>query len=333
MVFLGPPTDEELTRRAQSGETAALGLLLVRHQAAMRAVALSLLGCGPDAEDAVQDAALTALQRIGAVRDPSSVGAWLRAIVRNAARMRLRATRETLGLDGLDHCPRENGPAQPEQLIEQHALRDWIWYAVEELPPHLRVVTMLRHFSSLDSYEEIAAACEIPVGTVRSRLNQAKGRMARSLLSTATHAHDDASVLSEESRHEAVATLDASERGTLPQDISELWPAESRLVGRLSTPGEHTHPTPVLRQTLEKGVHQSVRHVVASRSITIWEMDLKNPADTTDPCPPNIAWLMFREDRKVKELRLIWPGRRDDEPAGDAVACSGATASAAEGTS
>lgn len=113
MVSLNPPTDEELTRRAQAGETAALGLLLARHQAPMRAVALSLLGYGPDAEDAVQDAALTALRRIGDVRDPSAVGAWLRAIVRNASRTRLRETRETPGLDGLDHlrlrelgCPR-----------------------------------------------------------------------------------------------------------------------------------------------------------------------------------------------------------------------------------
>ncbi len=54
----------------------------------MRAVAMSLLGYGPDAEDVVQDAALTALRRIGDVRDPAAVGAWLRAVVRNAARMR-----------------------------------------------------------------------------------------------------------------------------------------------------------------------------------------------------------------------------------------------------
>ncbi|MFF4726973.1 sigma factor [Streptomyces mirabilis] len=99
--------DEELTRRAQAGETGALGLLLARHQAPMRAVAMSLLGYGPDAEDVVQDAALTVLRRIGDVRDPAAVGAWLRAVVRNAARMRLRVTRETPGLDGLD--PRRAG--------------------------------------------------------------------------------------------------------------------------------------------------------------------------------------------------------------------------------
>ncbi|MGW5481080.1 RNA polymerase sigma factor [Streptomyces sp. NPDC004008] len=303
-----PPTDEELTRRAQAGETGALGLLLARHQASMRAVALSLLGYGPDAEDAVQDAALTALRRIGDVRDPAAVGAWLRAIVRNAARMRLRATRETPGLDGLDHLHlRDHEPSHPEQLVERHAMHDWIWYAVEELPPQLRLVLMLRHFSGITSYREIAAVCEVPVGTVRSRLNQARGKMARALLSTATQAHDDAAALTEESRHEAVATLEGAARGTLPREVAELWPAETRLLGTLSPPGERTHPFPAMRRNREAGVRQHLRHVVASRDITLWEMDVINPPGAAHPCPPTLAWLMFRRNGRVRTLRVIFP--------------------------
>jgi RNA polymerase sigma-70 factor (ECF subfamily) len=301
-------TDEDLTRRAQAGETAALGLLLARHQAPMRAVAMSVLGYGPDAEDAVQDAALTALRRIGDVRDPAAVGAWLRAIVRNASRMRLRDTRETPGLDGLDHLRLPDHEAShPEEFIEQHAMRDWIWDAVEELPPRLRLVLMLRHFSGITSYQEIAAVCEVPVGTVRSRLNQARAKLARVLLATASQAHDDFSVLTKESTYEAVETLQAAESGSLPRDISELWPAETELVGPLSRPGERTHPVPIMRQTLEKGVRQKLRHVVASSDITVWEMDVTSPAGTTNPCPPTLAWLMFRRHGVVQKLRLVFP--------------------------
>lgn len=254
MMPLTSPTDEELTRRAQAGETGALGLLLARHQAPMRAVAMSLLGYGPDAEDVVQDAALTALRRIGDVRDPAAVGAWLRAIVRNAARMRLRVTRETPGLDGLDQLhPCDHEPSHPERVVEQHAMRDWIWDAVEELPEQLRLVLMLRHFSGITSYQEIAAACEIPVGTVRSRLNQARAKLAQVLLSTATQAHDDASALTEDSRQEALVTLQGAARGDLPREIAELWrprpnwsvrsagrenaPTPSRPCGRTGNPG------------------------------------------------------------------------------------------------
>ncbi|MEU8973423.1 sigma-70 family RNA polymerase sigma factor [Streptomyces monashensis] len=304
-----PPTDAELTRGAQAGDTSALGLLLARHQAPMRAVALSLLGCGPDAEDAVQDAALTALRRIGDVRDPAAVGAWLRAIVRNAARMRLRDARETPGLDGLGELrPGEHGPSYPERLIDRHAMRDWIWDAVEELPPQQRLVLMLRHFSGITSYQEIAAVCEVPLGTVRSRLSQARAKMAQVLMTTAEQAHADASALAEESRHEAVATLAAAERGALPPEISELWPAEAEMVGRFGTPEGRIHPGPVMRRVLDKGVRQQVRHVVASSDITIWEMDVTNPADSADPCPPTLAWLMFRRDRRVRSLRVVFPG-------------------------
>ncbi|HET6191075.1 MAG TPA: sigma factor [Trebonia sp.] len=84
----------DLVRGAQTGDHACLGLLLDRHQAAMRAVALGLLGYGTDADDAVQDAMLTAMSKLGGLRDPAAAGPWLRAIVRNCCRMRLRARRD-----------------------------------------------------------------------------------------------------------------------------------------------------------------------------------------------------------------------------------------------
>lgn len=316
MAPLTSPTDEQLTRRAQAGETGALGLLLARHQAPMRAVALSLLGYGPDAEDAMQDAALTALRRIGDVRDPAAVGPWLRAIVRNACRMRLRASRETPGLEGLEGLAGLDGldrlalpgreQALPERVVEQHAMRDWIWGAVEELPQQLQLVLMLRHFSGVSTYQEIAAACEVPVGTVRSRLSQARSKLAQVLVATAAQSHDDTSARVEESRHEAVATLAAAESGTLPREIAERWPTQSQMIGRFAQPGERIHPGPVLCQVLEKGVRQQVRHVVASRDITIWEMDVVNPADLEDPCPPSLVWLMFRRDGRVQKLSVVF---------------------------
>ncbi|WP_424216296.1 RNA polymerase sigma factor (plasmid) [Streptomyces sp. BI20] len=306
-----PPSDMELTHRAQAGETAALGLLLARHQASMRAVALSLLGHGPDVDDAVQEAALAALSRIGDVRDGAVVGAWLRAIVRNAARTRLRAARELTGLDGLDGFDhlrsREDAWGCPERRIEEHAMRDWIWEAVEGLPEHLRLVVMLRHFSgTTTSYQEIANACEIPVGTVRSRLNHARARMARALEATAAGAHGDAGAVADASRAEVVATLRAWESGGLPREISELWPAEAEMIGRLGRPGERLHPVPIMRYYLEDGVRQHVRHVVAGRDIAVWEMDVTHDG-AAHVCPPHLSWLMFRRGGRVERLRVVFP--------------------------
>ncbi|MFD7876698.1 RNA polymerase sigma factor [Streptomyces sp. NPDC059766] len=307
-----PLTDAHLTRRAQAGETGALGLLLARHHASMRAVALSLLGHGPDAEDVVQDAALTALRRIGDVRDPDAVGAWLRALVRNTARMQLRSGREIPGFDAFANLhPHLDDSA--ERLIEQHSLRDWIWAAIDELPPKLRLVVMLRYFTGITSYEQIAVACEIPVGTVRSRLSQARSKLARLLMAGAAETHDDAAARTRASRKEALATLAGWESGALPREITELWPARSEMVGRLGRHGEHVHPIPVMRRFLEDGVRQHLHRVTAGRDIDIWEMKVTTRHGSLHHCPPTLTWLMLRKDGRVRQLRVVYP--RNPAPA------------------
>ncbi|MFJ6081426.1 RNA polymerase sigma factor [Streptomyces sp. NPDC092369] len=200
--------DAALTRAAQAGEVAALGLLLERHRPGMRAVALSILGPGADADDVMQDAALTALLRIGDVRDPGAVGAWLRMIVRNAGRSVLRDSFVVRPVDDL-HLPSTD--VGPEQWLERNALRDWVWEALEELSPVLRMPLVLRHFTAVvSSYEQIADACGVPVGTVRSRLSQGRAKLAAALAATADAPHGDAEERIRASRDEARELLAAA---------------------------------------------------------------------------------------------------------------------------
>jgi RNA polymerase sigma-70 factor (ECF subfamily) len=164
-VAASPLSDAELTQAAQAGDAGSLGVLLARHKAGMRAVALGMIGYGPGTDDMVQDAAPVALRRINDVRNPAAVGAWLRAVVRNECRMRLRANRAgDLGGELLSALPSQD--PMPEELIERHLLRDWVWHAIEELSPSLLVVAMLRYFSDVSSYEQIAEVCQLPIGTV-----------------------------------------------------------------------------------------------------------------------------------------------------------------------
>jgi RNA polymerase sigma factor (sigma-70 family) len=183
------PHDAELVRGAWSGDEASLGLLLDRHRAAMHAVALHVLGNGTDAQDAVQDSVLTAMSKISGLRDPAAVGGWLRAITRNCCLMQLHARREVPLPEGL---PLVSAELTPEAIIDRRALRDRVWHAIGELSPALRLTIVLRYFSDVSSYEQIAAACEVPIGTVRSRLNQARGKLASALEATADQAHADA---------------------------------------------------------------------------------------------------------------------------------------------
>jgi len=49
------------------------------------------------------------------------------------------------------------GPPDPAEILDRHALRDWVWSALEDLSPGLRLVTMLRYFTDVTSYEDIGA--------------------------------------------------------------------------------------------------------------------------------------------------------------------------------
>ncbi|MFK4105111.1 RNA polymerase sigma factor [Streptomyces sp. NPDC019531] len=298
--------DAALTRAAQAGDVIALGLLLERHRAGMRAVALSLLGPGPDADDVVQDASMTALRRIGDVRDPAAVGPWLRMIVRNAGRSLLRGAVPSRPLDDLDIPATDAGP---EHRLEQHALRDWIWEAIEELTPALRLPLVLRHFSNtVTSYEQMADVCGVPVGTVRSRLSQGRAKLAAALAATADSAHDDVSRRTRASRTEADETLAAAESGYFGRLLTERWSPEVALLKGGVPVGGRDRLVRSMDSDVEAGVRQRLVHAVAGRSLVVWEMEILNPATDPEHCPPEVAWVMTLDDAgRVHRLRLFHP--------------------------
>jgi RNA polymerase sigma factor (sigma-70 family) len=298
------PSDQELTARAQTGDSTALGLLLARHQAGMRAVALSMLGFGPDAEDAVQDACLIALRRIGDVRDPSAVGSWLRTIVRNACRMRLRVPDE-LPLGDFPDIPA--AVPTPEEVLDGHGLRDWIGKALGELPEPLQLTLMLRHFTEINSYEQIGAATGVPVGTVGSRLNQARAKMVQSLLAASDSAQDDATRLTVVRHREGLETLDAAVHGRFAEIVADRWSPDIQLYGGMGERGGRELLLRAMDRDLEAGIRQRLVRTVASRDITIWENDLISPPEDPDHCPPAVTWMLSSESGRIKRLRLFFP--------------------------
>jgi RNA polymerase sigma factor (sigma-70 family) len=299
------PSDEELTVRAQSGDSSALGLLLARYQGDMRAVALGVLGFGADADDAVQDACLIALRRLADVRDPAAIGPWLRTVTRNASRMRLRQARGELPLEDPESVPA--GSPTPEQVVDGHALRDWIWAAMAELPEPLQLTLMLRYFSEAHSYEQIAAATGVPVGTVGSRLNEARAKMAGTLRAASELAHDDAAKLTAARHREGLETLDAAAHGRFADVVADHWSAGVELHGGM---GEHGGRDLLLRsmdRDLEAGIRQRLLCTTASRAVTIWENELISPPDDPDHCPPAVTWILSEQGGEVTRLRLFFP--------------------------
>ncbi|MGA6226033.1 RNA polymerase sigma factor, partial [Streptomyces umbrinus] len=199
--------------------------------------------------------------------------------------------------------------AGPERRLEHHAMRDWIWEAIEELSPTLRLPLVLRHFSTgVTSYERIAEACGVPVGTVRSRLSQGRAKLATALAATADAPHGDTARRTRASRVEARETLAAAESGRFGALLTERWSPEIALLRGNEPVGDRSLLVRGMDGDLDAGVRQRLVHAVASRSLVVWEMDLLAPADDPDHCPPSVAWLMTLDDAgRPHRLRLVHP--------------------------
>jgi RNA polymerase sigma-70 factor (ECF subfamily) len=262
-----------------------------------------VLGNRPDAEDAVQDASLIALRHIGDVRQPESIGAWLRMIVRNVCRSRVRSAAPTTPVPDLAVLAAETSP---EQIIDRHAMRDWLCRAIDELSPTLRLTLMVRHFSPrTPSYDQIAALYGVPVGTVRSRLSEARRRLVEAMATTADSVHDDAVAMAQASAREAADTLAAAEQGRFAELAAERWTPDAAYYSGRRRVGDRNFLIRGMACDLEAGVHQRFVSAVTSRDTTIWEMDLANPPDKPGHCPPAVAWLMSMKNGQMHQLRLF----------------------------
>lgn len=307
MELDGSPTDAELVAAAKRGDVAGLAALLERHRPGMRAVALSLLGWGPDAEDVVQDAILVALGRLGDLRDPTAAGPWLRAITRNAARMRLRPAGRETGLDSLvDDWPASD--RTPEEVIDDHALRDWVWAAVEELSEPLQMTVLLRYFTTATSYEQIAAACDVPIGTVRSRLSQARTKLDLALRATTRTTHTDVAALTTRRQQEAQDLLSSAEHGHFRTALAAATVPGMHLIGPQGQRARGRDPLAgIMDADLHAGVRQRLTQITAGNRLTILECDLLSPPWDPQHCPPAVLWLMTLHDQRIAKIRLFHP--------------------------
>lgn len=132
-----------------------------------------------EAQDAVQEAFLRVWRFRSSIPTDDGRKAWLYRVVVNACMSRVRSQTSRTGRDvgpsALDALP-DDGPV-PEQAAEQSSLALDVVAALADLPEHLRVPLVLRFYVGL-SEKEIAVAIERRPGTVKSRLHDARQRLA-----------------------------------------------------------------------------------------------------------------------------------------------------------
>lgn len=175
--------DAETTRlaaRARAGDSDAFGALVELHHRAARRVALSALGDRGEADEAVQDACLTAWRRIAHLDDPAAFRAWLLRITWRKAldrRRSLGALLKRLQRPRSDDETPLDAIAAPERGADDSLLsreRDRIVaQLIRALPTRLRDPFLLAATGE-HRYDEIATLLRIPIGTVKWRVSEAR---------------------------------------------------------------------------------------------------------------------------------------------------------------
>jgi len=177
--------DHELVRRARAGDMDAFGELVERNRRAVFRAALAAVGSAADADDVAQEAFVTAFQKLRGFRGEASFRTWLLAITwrkaidrrksvtrwlaRLAAPMRLPDTDEER--DSMDRLASRAESQEAELLTAdlQRRLRPLI----AALPKKLRDALLLAG-SGDHTYEEIGRMLNIPIGTVKWRVSEAR---------------------------------------------------------------------------------------------------------------------------------------------------------------
>ena len=181
-------SDLELVRRAQRAERGAFDLLVLRYQHKVVKLVARLLRDPAEAEDVAQEAFIKAYRALGSFRGDSAFYTWLYRIAVNTARNSIASRqRRPLAYEAELSESEQSAVASrmshtdtPEANLLSEEIRTTVNRAIEELPEDLRTAIILREVEGL-SYEEIAAAMDCPVGTVRSRIFRAREAIDRNL--------------------------------------------------------------------------------------------------------------------------------------------------------
>jgi RNA polymerase sigma-70 factor (ECF subfamily) len=180
--------DHLLVRRAQAGDRRAFDLLVLRYQHRLAKLIARYVRDHSEVMDVAQDSFIKAYRALPNFRGDSAFYTWLYRIAINTAKNHLvsRSRRTLESAADLDDAEQyaENVElhdlATPERLLLRDEIERTVVEAIDELPEDLRMAITLRELEGM-SYEDISAAMDCPIGTVRSRIFRARDAINKRL--------------------------------------------------------------------------------------------------------------------------------------------------------
>jgi len=173
--------DRLLVERAQAGDRGAFDLLVLKYQHRLVKLIGRYVRDHAEVLDVAQESFIKAHRALPKFRGDSAFYTWLYRIAINTAKNYLVSQARRVSERAVDVQEAEQfdgafelrDTATPERLLMRDQMERTIVAAIEELPEDLRTAIILREIEGM-RYEEIAAAMDCPIGTVRSRIFRAR---------------------------------------------------------------------------------------------------------------------------------------------------------------
>ena len=182
--------DLKLIRRCKLGEEAAFQEVLDRYRGAIYNLCWRMTRNDEDARDLAQEVFIKVFTLLDRYDEQYAFSSWLFRIATNHCIDHLRRQRlRMLSVErdgGTDEDEAEmqipaDGP-EPDVVLQRREALEKLEEVIADLPPHYRVITLLRHDQQL-SYEEIAETLDLPLGTVKARIHRARNLIQQMLKS------------------------------------------------------------------------------------------------------------------------------------------------------
>ncbi|MBQ3486225.1 MAG: sigma-70 family RNA polymerase sigma factor [Clostridia bacterium] len=178
-------TDEFTLRRAQKGDTAAFEQLITPHEQVIWRVCWHYTHHQQDAADCMQEAMLKAWRAIGSYRGDCALESWLYRIAATVCLDFLRKQKRLPETESADEMAESgfhpvDGSPTPEAAALNAESNAQLRQAIDALPGDMRTVLILYALEGRQ-YDEIAEITKTSIGTVKSRLNRARQKIANFL--------------------------------------------------------------------------------------------------------------------------------------------------------
>ncbi len=180
------PTDEVLIARFQDGDEYAFNLLVKRYKDPLMNFVFRFVGNRTDAEDIVQETFLRLYKNKHYYKEIAKFSTWIYTIAGNLAKteLRKRKRRNMFSINNFMQTDKDYDLPDKGVTPDRHAntiiTDNIIQGAIDKLSPKFRQVILLRDVQGF-SYEEISQIVDIPLGTVKSRVNRARLRLQQEL--------------------------------------------------------------------------------------------------------------------------------------------------------